>query len=194
MDEVSLIVSDEVHLLNDAIVIADLSDQNPNVYYELAIRHVIKKPYIHIIEIGQKIPFDIFATRTIYYDYKDLEMVEKVKKDLEDQIRFAEENPEKIDSPVSYSFNLSLLSKSTDRGDKNIVSVISLIQNLQLEMSHFTSNVQAELKEIKQHIYTPETGVAGKGQARDISKLNKIQKELGIQEKDKISGREDEDE
>src|SRR5512141_2762895 len=38
------------HLLNDSLVIADLSDHSPNVYYELAIRHMIGKPYIHLIE------------------------------------------------------------------------------------------------------------------------------------------------
>lgn len=68
------------HLFNDSIIIADLSDHNPNVYYELAIRHVIKKPFIHLIEVGQKIPFDIQGIRTISYNSTDLNSVEKAKK------------------------------------------------------------------------------------------------------------------
>ncbi|MEO0500830.1 MAG: hypothetical protein AAF205_09785, partial [Pseudomonadota bacterium] len=31
------------------ILVADLSELNPNVFYELAIRHGLKKPFIHII-------------------------------------------------------------------------------------------------------------------------------------------------
>jgi hypothetical protein len=41
------------------LVIADLTSLNPNVMYELAIRHVTGRPYIHLIERGTKIPFDI---------------------------------------------------------------------------------------------------------------------------------------
>lgn len=172
------------HLLSDAIVIADLSDHNPNVYYELAIRHVIKKPYIHLIQAGQKIPFDILAIRTIYYDHTDLEIVERTKKELEEQIRFAEQNPDKIDSPVSYSFDLSILSKSQNPMEKDIFSIISLMQNLQLEISQSTSNIQGELKDIKQYIYSQQPGAPPLTvQERDLSKLEKIQRELGIREK-----------
>jgi hypothetical protein len=181
------------HLLNDPIVIADLSDHNPNVYYELAIRHVIKKPYIHLIESGQKIPFDILATRTIYYNHKDLEIVEKTKKELENQIRFAEQNPNKIDSPISYSFDLSMLSESPNPVDKDIVSIIGLIQNLQLEISHFTSNIQTELREIKQHIYPQQVGVVHQTKIRDVSRLDKIQQELGVKQKGETLPKEDED-
>ena len=37
------------HLINDALVVADLTDRNPNVFYELAIRHAVRKPIVQII-------------------------------------------------------------------------------------------------------------------------------------------------
>jgi hypothetical protein len=50
------------------IVIADLSYQNPNVYYELAIRHYyIRKPYIHLKLRGETVPFDLKDFRYISY-------------------------------------------------------------------------------------------------------------------------------
>lgn len=35
------------------LVVADLSDGNPNVFYEVAIRHVTRRPFIHLITKGQ---------------------------------------------------------------------------------------------------------------------------------------------
>lgn len=41
------------------LVIADLTMANANVYYELAVRHALERPFIHVIQSGQKPPFDI---------------------------------------------------------------------------------------------------------------------------------------
>jgi nucleoside 2-deoxyribosyltransferase len=37
------------------LIIADLTDLNPNALYELGIRHSTEKPTIHIAKIGNKI-------------------------------------------------------------------------------------------------------------------------------------------
>ena len=52
-------------VLKSRLVVADLSFHNPNVFYELCLRHVIGKPTVHIIRKGDKIPFDIGNFRTI---------------------------------------------------------------------------------------------------------------------------------
>ena len=51
-------------LLESNLVIADLTDHNPNVFYELALRHAFGKPVIPIIKEGQRIPFDNNQVRT----------------------------------------------------------------------------------------------------------------------------------
>src|SRR5206468_3311828 len=53
------------YVLKSRLVVADLSFHNPNVFYELCLRHVIGKPTVHIIRKGDKIPFDIGNFRTI---------------------------------------------------------------------------------------------------------------------------------
>ena len=47
--------------LNSArLVIADLTADNPNVYYELGFRHAIERPFIHLVRADNpKLPFDL---------------------------------------------------------------------------------------------------------------------------------------
>ena len=53
------------YILRSRLVIADLSYNNPNVFYELCLRHVTGLPTVHVIRKGDKIPFDIGNFRTI---------------------------------------------------------------------------------------------------------------------------------
>lgn len=54
------------HLRDDRIVIADVTDGNPNVMYELGIRHTTGKCTLLIGEYG-RLPFDIAAIRAVQF-------------------------------------------------------------------------------------------------------------------------------
>jgi len=104
------------YVLNAPLVIADLTGQNPNVFYELAVRHATKKPVIQIIEKGEQVPFDVSAMRTIQVDSQDLDGVEEAKRELKRQIEALEKNPTPMDSPISEAFaqaNLTTQAKQT---------------------------------------------------------------------------------
>lgn len=53
---------------NADLVIADITGGNPNVFYELAIRHATKRPTVVIAQEGTKIPFDINGVNVVFYD------------------------------------------------------------------------------------------------------------------------------
>lgn len=60
------------HIAKARLVVADLSFHNPNVFYELALRHATDKPTVHLIRTQDRIPFDIDQFRTIRIDTTDL--------------------------------------------------------------------------------------------------------------------------
>jgi hypothetical protein len=73
-----MVSSQIINRLHDTeLVIADLSFHNANVFYEMAIRHKVGKPIIHMIRKGERIPFDVIPHRAIGFahthpdDHKD---------------------------------------------------------------------------------------------------------------------------
>jgi hypothetical protein len=74
------------HVTDDPLVIADLTERNPNVFYELAIPHALRKPLVQLIAKGERIPFDVAGMRTIEVDIHDLDSVEAAKGALRGQI------------------------------------------------------------------------------------------------------------
>lgn len=69
------------HLRDDDVVIADLSNANANVMYELGLRHTRPLLTIQLGEYGQ-LPFDITAVRTIQFSRSERGLID-ARKSLE---------------------------------------------------------------------------------------------------------------
>ncbi|MBS1687827.1 MAG: hypothetical protein JSS96_03820 [Bacteroidetes bacterium] len=91
--EKSGLISQQIfeYLVSAKICVADLSYGNPNAFYELGIRHMIKKPTIQIIRKGDKIPFDVSQGRTITVDISDtytvMDKIESARNELMEHIK-----------------------------------------------------------------------------------------------------------
>jgi uncharacterized protein YoxC len=119
-------------IVNDPLVIADLSEKNPNVYYELAVRHATRKPIIQLIQKGELLPFDVAGTRTIAFDHKDLDSVDDVKKQLARFIENAENaSLDGHDSPISLALDLQSLRESSDPQKASLADVVERMTKLQ---------------------------------------------------------------
>lgn len=96
------------YLLHSKLVIVDLSFHNPNVFYELAIRHMMRKPVVQITRQSEHIPFDVNTVRTIVIDtatiYSLVPKLETHKSEIAAQVRQALENPDSADNPISLYF------------------------------------------------------------------------------------------
>lgn len=88
------------HILDDKMVVADLSNHNPNVFYELALRHAFQKPVVLLILEGQPLPFDVLGLRTIRYSL-DVDGVSDARDEVTRQIRTALDPRHEAESPVA---------------------------------------------------------------------------------------------
>ena len=93
------------YLLKSRLVIADLSFHNPNVFYELAIRHAARLPTVQIIRAQDRIPFDVNQNRTIQIDCTDIyslvPQIETYKSRIANQVRRALDDADASDNPIT---------------------------------------------------------------------------------------------
>ncbi len=108
------------------IVIVDLSLLNPNVFYELGVRHVMSSTGTVLmanIETVKRLPFDVALSRTIPYQFDgqnlDWDEVERVVPLLQAAIEEAKRGAP--DSPI-YAFLEQVLSSNTPSKDDGSTS------------------------------------------------------------------------
>src|ERR1051326_540237 len=131
IDKPGMITSQVIqHVVTDPLVIADLTERNPNVFYELAIRHALRKPLVQIIKKGETIPFDVAGTRTIHVDHRDLDSVELAKGEIVEQIKALERDSSDIEPPISVSLDLQLLRQSEKPEERSLADLVAAMSDL----------------------------------------------------------------
>lgn len=95
------IIQNVIKNLNSAeLVIADLTDQNANVFYELGVRHTLNTPTILITQNIKEVPFDLQNYMCIEYNQKPAG-VKKFYREIKKAIKEIETSQDKINfSPV----------------------------------------------------------------------------------------------
>lgn len=163
IDKPGIITSQVIqHIVNDPLVIADLTERNPNVFYELAVRHALRKPLVQIIRKGDAIPFDVAGTRTINVDHKDLDSVEAAKTEITDQIKSLEKDSSNLETPISVSIDLQLLRQSEKPEERSLADIVSTVVELRTSLSKLetkigTKDQQGMLDEIQTELRTLPT-------------------------------------
>lgn len=134
------------HIIEDKLVIANLTGLNPNVMYELAVRHAVKLPVITMAEHGTNLPFDIIDQRTIFY-HDTLDGVEDCKPRLRSSIEAALSDETIVENPIYDVFKEASILKSTDPGstDNYLISrldrIESTINSFQIRSSTVTPKI-----------------------------------------------------
>lgn len=114
------------YLKTAPMVIADMTDHNPNAFYELGFRQALELPLVPIIKVGGNLPFDVMTTRTVFYD-TDVAKIEDSKENLKAKIQ-SFENFEMPESRVERSLTLDDVN---DNLSKKLNKILNLLEKQQ---------------------------------------------------------------
>jgi hypothetical protein len=148
-------------ILNDRLVIADLTGSNPNVFYEVALRHALKKPMVLIADSKQKIPFDLHGLRVIPFDYPDLDNVEGIVAEIAKHVKTElEKKEEEVFSPFTNPIQIQDLKQSIKPLDKLTMEVIELksqisdlMKNSVTQMEHSKNRIHVTHDVVDNHVF-----------------------------------------
>ena len=130
LNEPGRITSQIITLLMEAdLVIADLTGNNPNVFYELCLRHTLGKPVIHMATDGTVLPFDVRDNRTIFYTMHS-RVAESARSELEKQIRHIQQTDYKAMNPILETVGIVNLERSADPAQKALGQLMGMVERL----------------------------------------------------------------
>lgn len=125
-------------LVNAELVVADLTGRNPNVFYELGVRHCTGKPFVQLMFEKAEVPFDIANVRTLAYSL-DLDKFEIAKNQLKSMIEWIDNNPSKVVNPVLLAKNLGTLLGG-DSSDQSQAQMMTLLLQISKDVSEVQQN------------------------------------------------------
>ncbi len=105
------------HCLGARMCVADLSFGNPNVYYELSVRHGAALPIVLIAENGTELPFDVGKSRVIFFDSTSFSSGIQARESVREQIGTALASDLPADNPIMNGFRLAELHRGTAEND-----------------------------------------------------------------------------
>jgi nucleoside 2-deoxyribosyltransferase len=126
---------------NCDFIIADLSDKNPNVFYELGYAHAIEKLCILITKEASNIPFDLKHKRHIVYGDSIVHLQEQLKKNIEwakKEIDNSKNNPFEVKLKIDGS-----LSTSDEYAEAKV--------NMKFDIENKTNRISPEIHAIYLH-------------------------------------------
>lgn len=130
------------------LVIANLTNTNPNVMYELAIRFSFGKPAIVIAEDGTKLPFDVVDENTIFYvnDPAGANDLRKKLIEFEENIDFGK----KEHGPVYKVINTIPLYNEVESGEN--VSEKQMLQYIMDRLNSLERNINFKGKNASKEV------------------------------------------
>lgn len=156
------------------IVIADLTSQNPNVFYELGVRHTLKNNTILVTQDLKDIPFDLRMQRIIHYEYTPdgmLELKDNIKAFIKEIISAAEV----IDNPVKKYLHeqdvLRIIKAETSLGQNTVQLLMNEFTSLRLS---FTEQVAQLTRVIEGFTVTSALKVEYKEPSSESKNINHL--------------------
>lgn len=130
------------------MVVADLTDHNPNVYWELGVRQSFKHGTVTIAQAKTQLPSDIGGKGTLFYPGSHLNF-EDFRKDFKEAIQDCLDNPDRPDSRVLETLSGRGSLFEIIRRDEAIRRLYAVLSECDWNLDHLKQAVnlaQANLK------------------------------------------------
>ena len=169
------------------LVIADLSENNWNVAYELGIRHALfKSGTILIIDDQTQLMFDIQGNKVITYNYNWYNCIDETQQSIVDSISYIEENRTSSDSPVHdiYTrFPVKLIDYLSDNNDEEKETIAALMEeNAKLKETLDNAGLSSDSQIQHSDIASAFRDAMGRSQYSGTKALLKLQESLAVEE------------
>jgi hypothetical protein len=131
-------------IIKSSLVVADLTDLNPNAFYELGIRHSTELPTIHMARSGTALPFDNVTHRTIFVDLGDWRSIEQAREHLASSARAVKSSDYKVSNPITQANASFKMRQSEDPRDRALVSLQERLETLENSTSRLRPVVEED--------------------------------------------------
>ncbi|MFQ6549364.1 hypothetical protein AADZ90_015510 [Aestuariibius sp. 2305UL40-4] len=145
-----------VDLVKSDLVIADLSDLNANVFYELGVRHAFQKPTILISDWLKTPPFDISGANIIRYTYDDPSSHREVIAKIQTQVN-AFDGHDAVSTPVSVALGFQRLSESGDDFKELVARMERRLSRQEIEIE----NIRESTRQLSRPVLGNRVGALG---------------------------------
>jgi hypothetical protein len=131
-------------IVRSKLVVADLTDQNPNVFYELGIRHATEEPTILIAKMATVLPFDNVTHRIIFVDLTDWDSIKKARSSLAESARAIKKPDYKVSNPITQANTSFKMRHSEDPRDQMFGQILERLAAIESRFLGTTAKARTE--------------------------------------------------
>lgn len=149
---------------DSALCVVDLSFLNPNVMYELGVRHTLQKSTIVVAVEGTGLPFDTAGHNTLFYDVTDFHSLVQLRSQIEAQSVETEKADFVPSNPISQALGHKALALRADSEGQILTRLSETVASLEGQFERFERRLQSPQDRKKSNV--PASAAASENVAK----------------------------
>ena len=126
-------------------MLADLTNKNPNVLYELGLAHAVGKPVVMVTQSIDDVPYDLRALRVIEYDVADPEWATSLMENIKKALAEVLDSPQQAVPPTFLQEKKTKRQPSVTPGERKILELQRDVDLLRMQLRSYPSGDVARI-------------------------------------------------